>query len=486
MTKASAARRAAYEALMLVRTRAAFVRDILPRILTRYHLSESDRAFATRLAIGCVQTQGTLDEVLDRAMRTPRDAKPRVRDALRVSTYEMLFLDKDHYAAVDQGVELVGWVAPKARGLANAVLRKVACLAEDFPFGDPQADIVAAARAYGFPVWLAQRLEMWLGPVRARRFMEVSNEQPPVFACINALRASEKDVAVALEAAGIGFARLEGIAVPRAGSEDAEEDRRVLVSHPFGERGADFASVDGDGFAPTPGCIKLEDPAAVAHPVFAELIASGAVIVADAAAQAVAALAADHAQTSLLDACAGRGTKALLIQSDAMRRCGRQVEHLCTLDAVASKQAPLEDHARACGAHISAMLIGDATDLSASLGDELFDTVLVDAPCTGLGTLRRHPEIRWRITPDELEAAAELDSRLLESAAAQVAPGGTLVYATCTIAPAENVCAIEQFLASRCGASYQLQPIAGAPLFAPPLTSGGCDAHFCAVMTKRV
>lgn len=480
MTRASAARRAAYDVLVQVRTRDAFVREVLPGVLAAYDLGASDRAFATRLAIGCVQMQGSLDEVLDRAMRSPRDAKPKVRDALRVSTYEMLFLGREPYAAVDQGVELAAWVAPRARGLANAVLRKVVTLADEFPFGDPSTDIAAAARLHGFPLWLAQRFEVWLGSAEARRFMEVSNEQPPVFASVNALRATDQEVHGKLESVRIGFSWIS--AVLGAGTEGLRSEAAQPSLRPPDP--ARDESVVLDGFT-IRGCLKLDDPADVANPVFRELIASGDVIVADAAAQTVAATVAEQASASVLDACAGRGTKAILIQSDAQRLRGAQVERFTAMDNVASKRLPFEEHAKACGVHISAYLVGDATDLSATLGDEAFDAVLIDAPCTGLGTLRRHPEIRWRITPDELEAAAKLDDRLLASAAAQVAPGGTLIYATCTIAPGENEGAIERFLSTPAGAAFSVEPIAGAPFFAPSLTSGGCDAHFCAVMRKR-
>ena len=120
-----------------------------------YKRQREDRAFATRLVLGVVSARGTLDEIIDRSLRSPDDVQDDVRDALRIGVYEMYFLDKSPHAAVDQCVELVRTFAPKACGLANAVLRKASSLKGEFPFGNPQADLEAFARQYAFPVWLS-------------------------------------------------------------------------------------------------------------------------------------------------------------------------------------------------------------------------------------------------------------------------------------------------------------------------------------------
>ena len=125
------------------------------------------------------------------------------------------------------------------------------------------------------------------------------------------------------------------------------------------------------------------------------------------------------------------------------------------------------------------------------LGDRLFDTVFVDAPCSGLGTLRRHPEIRWRLKRGTIAEMAELDGRLLASAAAHVAPGGLLAYATCTITHEENADTVQKFLASEVGAGFTLVPYQNpelgieAPFFSTALVPDGPDAHFLALMRKQ-
>lgn len=442
MSRLSPARRAALEAGKRVRCRDAFVRDILPGVLDGRALDGSDRAFAALLAVGVVQTQGVLDEVLDRSMDSPRDVKPDLRDALRISVYEMLYLGRSPYAAVDQGVELAARVAPRARGLANAVLRRAARTVEELGRIIEGSDARSAAIRYGFPTWLAEDLMAWMSPEQACSFMGASNEQPPVFASANAIAASDAEVAAALRVAGAAFEAVPGI----------------------------------------PGCVRLADAADVARPAVKALLDGGKLIVSDAAAQMVALRTAERADGSLLEIGAGRGTKTVLVQSACMRLRGCQLDHLVCVDNVAGKAEVLRERARACGADVARIITADAADLAAALGDERFSAVLIDAPCTGLGTLRRHPEIRWRIEPESIARAAALDARLLASAAEHVAPAGALVYATCTVSPAENEGAVRAFLGSGAGSAFRL-PDDG--IMQPALTSDGCDSHFCAEMLKE-
>lgn len=439
MSRLSPARAAALEACAQVRARDAFVREVLPGVLDARGLAGSDRALAVLLAVGVVQTQGALDAVLDGSMNSPHDVKPDVRDALRIAVYEMLYLGRDPYAAVSQGVELAARTAPRARGLANAVLRRAARRIEEMR---AQGELPDALR-FGFPEWLAADIASWLGEARARSFMEAAHGQPPVFASINAVRISDACALEALERAGIGFA-----------------------------------------LEPTiPGCIRLADAADVASAAVKGMIARGELIVSDAAAQAVAWRVAERACATLLEVGAGRGTKTALIQSAHLRQHGCQIDRLVCVDNVAGKASLLAERAAACGAAVAQVVVADATDLAAALGDERFSTVFIDAPCTGLGTLRRHPEIRWRVQPESIAQAAALDARLLASAAAHVAADGALIYATCTIAPAENEEAVRAFLASPAGAGFVLD--GSGNVDAATLASDGCDSHFCARMEKR-
>ena len=140
---------------------------------------------------------------------------------------------------------------------------------------------------------------------------------------------------------------------------------------------------------------------------------------------------------------------------------------------------------------MSEAIIGDATDLDALVGERTFDRVFIDSPCTGLGTLRRHADIRWRLRPETIAESAELDARLLESAASHVAPGGILAYATCTVTHEENADAVEAFLATEAGAAFEVVPCRNPdldielPFFSTVLEPGGPDAHFLALLRRK-
>ena len=149
--KLSKARLAALNSIYDIRKNGAYARDILNKTLNDHVLSSADRAFAAKLTLGVTQTLGTLDDVIYRCVDSPDDIKSNVMDCLRISAYEILYLEKEPHAAVDQGVELVKAIEPRARGLANLVLHRVVNLKADFPFGDVDTDIEAFARIYAIP-----------------------------------------------------------------------------------------------------------------------------------------------------------------------------------------------------------------------------------------------------------------------------------------------------------------------------------------------
>lgn len=453
---ATSARELALSALHQLRERDAFAQDIIAKTIDKSRLSREDRAFATRLVLGVTSTRGTLEDVIDGCMDSPDDAAPAVRDALALSAYEIIFLQKSPHAAVDQGVELVKTVAPRAGGLANAVLRRVVRAREHFPFGDPRTDIAAYARLHGFPVWLAERLIAELGPEGARDFMVASNEPAPVFVSVNAVKASEDEVVSVLAAA-------HGDPTP--------------------------VTVAG---RPVPGCYRVSSGVPLLDGRVRRMFSQGLLLVSDATSQAVASLVVgDEAPASFLEIGAGRATKTILDQSCAYRRFGRQISDYVTVDVHAFKTRLLQERAELYGVTVTEPIIGDATDLDALVGERTFDCVFIDAPCSGLGTLRRHADIRWRLRPETIDESADLDAHLLASAAAHVAPGGILAYATCTITHEENADAVDQFLATELGSAFEVIPYENPelgverPFFSIPLEPGGPDAHFLALLRKK-
>lgn len=198
---ASPARQAALRVTSIVRERDAFAQELIHKYIDSSRMSREDRAFATRLTLGVVSSYGTLDDVINRCLDRVSDINDDVRDALRISTYEIIFLKKEPHAAVSQGVELVKTIAPKASGLANAVLRRIADKAHKFPFGDPRTDIEAFARLHAFPEWLAKRALLDLGPEATRDYLAGSNEPAPLFVAINAAKADESEVVETIVAA---------------------------------------------------------------------------------------------------------------------------------------------------------------------------------------------------------------------------------------------------------------------------------------------
>ncbi|MBR3689909.1 MAG: antitermination protein NusB [Eggerthellaceae bacterium] len=442
----SPARLAALKVCTQLRKRDAFAQDLIDKYIDDSSMKAEDRAFATKLVLGVVSSRGTLDDILDRCMNDPSDVKEDVRDALRISAYEIVFLQKGPHAAVDQGVELVRTFAPKASGVANAILRKVVTAKDDFPFGDPMREMDAFARQHSFPLWLAEELVATMGPDEAHSFMEVCNEPAPVFIALNEARGGE-DVLGTLTAAH-------------------DEPKKVVLE------GIEI-----------PGCFKLNSGQVLADGRLRRLLNNGHLLVSDAASQAVSSIVLpENKPSSMLEIGAGRATKTILIQSNALRNWGSQIEDYVTLDNHAFKTKLLTERAQQYGINVSEALTGDATALEEVLGERKFDAVFIDAPCTGLGTLRRHPEIRWRLKPETIDEYAELGLSMLKEASKHVSKGGTLSYATCTITTKENVSVVKRFLESPEGSGFKLLPINGKAAFSSRLSSDGSDAHFAVKM----
>ena len=433
----------------IVRERDAFAQELIHKYIDSSRMSREDRAFATRLTLGVVSSYGTLDDVINRCLDRVSDINDDVRDALRISTYEIIFLKKEPHAAVSQGVELVKTIAPKASGLANAVLRRIADKAHKFPFGDPRTDIEAFARLHAFPEWLAKRALLDLGPEATRDYLAGSNEPAPLFVAINAAKADESEVVETIVAA-----HGDPVAV----------------------------SVNGEDI---PGCYCLSEGRVLFDGRVRHMIQTGQLLVSDASSQQIARLVlTEEKPASLLEVGAGRGTKTVLIQSDAQRRYGSQIDEYVTVDNLEFKTNITAERAEEYGIHVSESITGDATVLDDVVGERAFDVVFIDAPCSGLGTLRRHPEIRWRLNPEKIDEFAKTGLALLKSASTHVAAGGSIVFSTCTITRAENIDVVKAFLASDEGASFALAPIGGAPCFNPALKPGSPDAHFAVRLVK--
>ncbi len=435
------ARQAACAIGRVVRERNAYVAEVTPAVLAKFQgITPEDAAFATKLARGVTATVGTLDEFINRNMKTPNDIDEVVRDAMRVSAYEMLFLDKPAYVVVDQGVELVCSVAPKAGGLANAVLRRMSESAKAFPFGNANLSLQVLARSKAFPMWLAKRLMNDLTLPRATAFMSACNTDAPVFIAVNAVKGDAEKVEEAFDQAG-------SLLEP---SENVQ------------------------------GCLRVKEPRSLRNADVRALFENGEVLVSDEGAQAVAALAMPAAEPqSFLEIGSGRGTKTILLQSAAQRAFGHCVP-MTSVDDHEFKSKILAERCEAYGIDTVTPLTADARTISEKLPAGSFDAVLLDAPCSGVGTLRRHPEIRWRLKPEDIASMASINLDLLIEAAKMVKPGGAITYATCTVFPEENEQVVERFLKTKFGEQFSIEDQVQTTL-----TKNGPDAHFACRLRRN-
>lgn len=424
MATLSPARIAAADVLSNVRRRNARARDLLRTSAPVARLTPADRALATRLALGGVRTSGTVDALLDAHLRRGH-LEPRVRDALRISAFELLWLATPAHVAISQGVELVRRVSPHGTGLANAVLHRVA--EEDLPAlararerverrNCTASDIALVA---ALPQWLADELMVSLGTDGVCRMALSALDAPGVYVAGNACLHNDVEVEHLLSAAGL---------MPCSTS--------------------------------LPGCLSLSSAAGLAASGLVDVVD---VVPADMAAQVVAWLASPAPGTRMLEVGQGRGTKSLLLESCALRRGG--LAHLAAVESEAFKVAVSRtrmERAR-LGKAVTCTALDGRRLGEKGLPHELsgsFDSAFVDAPCSGTGTLRRHPEIAWALQEPAIRTAGQslpaLQLELLRAASTRVGAGGTLAYATCSELRQENEGVVSAFLAGQEGAAFSL------------------------------
>jgi 16S rRNA (cytosine967-C5)-methyltransferase len=359
-------------------------------------LDARDRALATRVAFGAIQRRATLDHVAEvLAGRPVETLDAAVRAALEIGLYQLLFLDGiPPHAAVSEAVELVKAQGGGA-GLVNAVLRRaaregaevLAALRDDTP--------AKAAVRHSHPEWLVRMWWEQLGAEETRRLLDADNRPAELALRANTLvttaSALARDLSVAVQPA---LALPEGLVVEEA--FDAH-------GSPLWEAGA---------FTPQSRASML-----------------------------VVSVLDPQAGDSVLDLCAAPGIKSTHIAA----RMGGQ-GRVVAVERHAGRAAAMRRTCRRLRASNVEVRVADARDDHAV---ETFDRVLVDPPCSGLGTLRSRPDLRWRVRAEAIEELAALQAQILRAGAHAVRPGGVLVYSTCTLARAENESVVSGFLDAR-------------------------------------
>ena len=387
-------RRAAVEVLARVEG-GAFADVLVGERITRGALDPREAALFTRLVYGTEAWRGRLDWTLSGLARRPlEDVAPAVRAALRLGLFQLLLLDRvPAHAAVDTTVTIVKQAAGAgAAAFANAVLRGFLRGGERaLPDADAERDLHLAVR-WSHPEWLVRLWRDELGDARAAALLAANAEPAPTVVRVDPALAPRDEVMARLAARGV------------AAHATAYAAHGLVVDAPVTALGRESG-------------LALQGEAS----------------------QLVVDVLDPRPDERVLDLCAAPGGKtgaiaervrpARVVAADRSRPGVRRI---------ATLPAAREGRVLALVADASAPPLGTT-----------FDAVLVDAPCSGLGTLRAHPEIRWRRTPEDLERLAARQEAILARAADLVRPGGRLVYATCTVARAENERVVERFLASR-------------------------------------
>ncbi len=434
------ARLVAYDLLRAVASEGAYANLLLPRLLTERGLDTRDRAFATELGYGTLRALGTLDALLDRHVSGP--LQPAVRDALRLGAYQLWRTRVPPRAAVTTTVDLVRSIEPRASRLANAVLRRVAddIAAGDLGGPDPATDPVGAlALQHAHPRWIVEAYADALGSAPAsttatgqdelRAALEADDARPQVHLVA---RRMPRDALLAAAGAGAGPGRWSDRAVYLGGGDPGE-------------------------------VAAVRDGRAAVQDEGSQLVA-------------LALAAADAPGTLTIDLTSGPGGKGALLSAAGLEVVGLELH------------PPRARLVRRSGVPVA---VADARHPPLLPGSA--DRVLLDAPCSGLGALRRRPEARWRRTAADVAPLAVLQAQLLAAAVELLRPGGVVAYVTCSPHRAETVDVVAAELARGL-----VDPVDARPLLPggmPQLGDGpsvqlwphrhGTDAMFLAVLRRR-
>lgn len=393
------ARDTALRVLSAGRTASAWADASLKAQLQRDGLSGAEAALATRMVYGVLQNRALLDFYLG-AYCTQKvgHLQPPLADILRLGAYQILFLDKvPDRAAVNESVELAKRnKRGQAAGLVNAVLRKVSLNKDTLPPIPRRDEAQYLSVRYSHPKWLVKRLLTLLGREEAEAFLAADNGIVPLTVQVNTLKTTAEDLAAELTAAGV-----------------------TAAPHPW-----------------VPDCLELSGSGDLTA---LEAFQTGKFFVQDPAAKLVSLISAPKKGQRVIDVCAAPGGKSFGA-AIAMEDRGE----VLACDLHENKLSRIKAGAARLGLKSIWDFAADGTVFRPEWAESA-DVVLVDAPCSGLGIIRKKPDIRYK-SPDDLFTLTVAQSTILENAARYVKPGGTLIYSTCTILPEENGQVVDGFL----------------------------------------
>jgi 16S rRNA (cytosine967-C5)-methyltransferase len=386
----------------------------LDRALRENDLSARDRALLTQLVYGALKMQRSLDWSLSRVVKKPlADLAPALLWALRLGVYQLEYLDKiPAHSAVDESVKLArrfGHVGTAS--VANAVLRKIAASLLRPPRPSANDGVAAFADYVSLPDWIAEHFIARFGFEGALQAAQGANQMPRRAARVNPRVASVEDTIEALSRVGVTVQRSRyGI----------------------------------------PECLVLESVPPIAAPVVQRMIGSGRLTMQSEESQLAVYLLSVSRGEIVLDVCAGRGIKtgALALHSPSK---------VFAVDDDVQKIAVLQQDMVRLGEERVEAIIADATQPYLVDPPEGVDAVLVDAPCSGIGTIGRRPDLRWVKKPDDGERLARTQRAILEQAARHAKMGGRMLYVTCSTQAREDELVVKDFLSAH--AAWRAQPL---------------------------
>jgi len=400
----TSARSLAVDILVRIDKAGLFAEPLLDQALSLESLTDvHDRRLLTEIVYGTLRMRGRIDWVIARFYKgDPAAMDSGIRNILRTALYQLFFTDRiPAFAIVDEAVNLAKALCPAASGLVNAILRNAIRKEREIIFPDLRTDPAHhIAVVHSHPLWLVQTWIALIGVRDTLAFCKANNEMPPLAVRVNRLKATRENVMEQLQ--------LEGCTVEKT-------------------------KISPDGLTLTRPGMSIRETLGYRK---------GLLQIQDEASQLVACLLDPRPGEKILDVCAGVGGKTSHL-AEMMQNRGE----ITAVDISRQKAKALLENAGRLGVKI---IVPFVKDFREDPGDALhgaFDGILLDVPCSGLGTLRRNPEIKWRITPADLQRHADLQRRLLDNAAGCLRPGGRLVYSTCSVMPEENETVIKNFLA---------------------------------------
>ncbi len=403
------ARTTALRVLVSCRSHGAWADAALRAQISRDGLTGQDAALCSRIVYGVMQNRMLLDHYISaHCSQKPDHLQPPLLEILRIGAYQIVFLDKvPDSAAVNTSVELAKLAKRgQASGLVNAVLRKISQNKSALPPVPARDAVQRLSIQYSHPKWLVKRMVGLLGEAEAERFLACNNSIPPITVQVNPLKTTEEALTQELLRSGVQVAR-----------------------HPW-----------------VPDCLALSGVGDLrALPAFQ----AGKFLVQDPAARLVSYIAGVKPGDRVLDVCAAPGGKSFSA-AFAMENRGS----ILSCDLHENKLKRIEEGAARLGVEIVSTAAADGRSFRPEW-EAAFDAVLVDAPCSGLGIIRKKPDTRYK-KPDDLFTLPVVQSAILASAARYVRPGGVLVYSTCTVLPEENEQVTQAFLAEH--PAFQAEP----------------------------